>query len=291
MTTLSTHDTKRSEDVRARLAVLPELGERWYSAAAELLKLAPVPNPAFGYLLWQSFVGAGWIERQRMHDYAEKAMREAAEGTGWRDSNADFEAAVHAAVDRAYDDADLHALLDGLIEEVTPYGWSNSLSQKLVQLCLPGIPDVYQGTELFDYSLVDPDNRRPVDFAARRSLLAAMGSLNEGPALDASGAAKLWLTTRVLHRRRAAAFDRYTPLLAAGTAAEHAVAFDRGGAIAVGTRLPVGLERLGGWQDTVLALPSGSYSDELSGRQHSGEVRLAELLSRYPVALLSADSR
>jgi (1->4)-alpha-D-glucan 1-alpha-D-glucosylmutase len=291
MTTLSTHDTKRSEDVRARLAVLPELGERWYATAAELLELAPVPNQAFGYLLWQSFVGAGWIERKRMHDYAEKAMREAAEGTGWRDSDPGFEAAVHAAVERAYDDAEVHARLDGLIEEVTPNGWSNSLSQKLIQLCMPGLPDVYQGTELFDYSLVDPDNRRPVDFDARRKLLAAMQDQTEGPALDASAAAKLWLTSRTLHQRKAVAFDSYTPLLATGTAAEHAVAFDRGGAIAVATRLPVGLQRLGGWADTVLALPASRYSDQLTGRRYQGEVRLAELLSSYPVALLTAVSR
>ena len=120
MTTLSTHDTKRSEDVRARLAVLPELGDRWYATAAELLRQAPIDNPAFGYLLWQTFAGAGWIERDRMHGYAEKAMREAAEGTGWRDPDPGFEAAVHAAVDRAYDDPAVHRLLDGLIDADQP---------------------------------------------------------------------------------------------------------------------------------------------------------------------------
>jgi (1->4)-alpha-D-glucan 1-alpha-D-glucosylmutase len=298
MTTLSTHDTKRSEDVRARLAVLPELGERWYGTAAQLLAASPVPNQAFGYLLWQSFVGAGWIERDRMHAYAEKAMREASEGTSWRDQDAKFEAAVHEAVDRAYDDPQVHQLLDELITEITPYGWSNSLSQKLWQLCMPGVPDVYQGTELYDYSLVDPDNRRPVDFDLRRRLLsdfetvdqtaAADGRLN-APPLEEIGAAKMWLTSRVLRERLAQPerFSSYTPLTVSGAAAEHAVAFDRGGAIAVGTRLPVGLRQAGGWQGSVLELPAGRYRDQLTGEQYQGEVPLANLLSRYPVAFLT----
>jgi (1->4)-alpha-D-glucan 1-alpha-D-glucosylmutase len=285
MTTLSTHDTKRSEDVRARLAVLSELGDRWYATAAELLRGCPIGNPAFGYLLWQSFAGAGWIERDRMHGYAEKAMREANDGTGWRDPDQAFEQTVHAAVDRAYDDQRVHGLLDGLITEISPYGWSNSLSQKLLQLIMPGVPDVYQGTELFDYSLVDPDNRRPVDFALRRQLLAG---LVEPPALDGTGAAKLWLTRQALTVRRdhPELLTGYQPLLADGPAAEHLVAFDRGGLIAIATRLPLTLHRAGGWRDTTLALPAGSYRDLLTGREHAGRQPVAGLLEGYPVALL-----
>jgi (1->4)-alpha-D-glucan 1-alpha-D-glucosylmutase len=289
MTTLSTHDTKRSEDVRARLAVLPELGERWYSAAADLLRSCPVGNAAFGYLLWQSFAGAGWIERDRMHAYAEKAMREASEGTGWRDPDVAFEAGVHAAVERAYDDPQVHELLDGVIAEITPYGWSNSLSQKLLQLTMPGIPDVYQGTELFDYSLVDPDNRRAVDFQLRRQLLAATSD-GQLPPLDGSGAAKLWLTTQALTARRdhPELLTGYQSLAATGPAAEHLVAFDRGGLIAVASRLPLALQRAGGWRDTELALPTGDYRDLLTGRQRSGIQPVGELLDSYPVALLSS---
>jgi (1->4)-alpha-D-glucan 1-alpha-D-glucosylmutase len=284
MTTLSTHDTKRSEDVRARLAVLPELGERWYATAAELLRLAPIDNQAFGYLLWQTFAGAGWIERDRMHSYAEKAMREAAEGTGWREQNQGFEVAVHDAVDRAYDDPTVHRLLDQLIAEITPYGWSNSLSQKLLQLTMPGVPDVYQGTELFDYSLVDPDNRRPVDFDLRRQLLAG----TEQPKLDDSGAAKLWLVRQALTARRdlPQLFTGYQPLSADGPAAEHLVAFDRGGLIAVATRLPLTLHRAGGWRDSTLILPAGEHRDLLTGRHHTGRQPVAALLESYPVALL-----
>jgi len=284
MTTLSTHDTKRSEDVRARLAVLPELGDRWYATAAELLRQAPVGNQAFGYLLWQTFAGAGWIDRDRMHGYAEKAMREAAEGTGWRDPDPGFEAGVHAAVDRAYDDPAIHRLLDGLIAEITPYGWSNSLSQKLLQLAMPGVPDVYQGTELFDYSLVDPDNRRPVDFELRRQLLAG----TEPPELDGSGAAKLWLVRQALTVRRdqPQLLTGYQPLAAEGSAADHLVAFDRGGLIALATRLPRTLAEAGGWRDSTLTLPTGGYRDLLTGRSCSGRQPVSALLESYPVALL-----
>ena len=264
MTTLSTHDTKRSEDVRARLAVLAELRRALVRHRRAAAGRRSHPSKAFGYLLWQSFAGAGWIARDRMHAYAEKAMREAAEGTGWRDPDAGFEAAVHQAVDRAYDDEELHRLLDELITEITPDGWSNSLAQKLVQLAMPGVPDVYQGSELYDYSLVDPDNRRPVDFELRRRLLAGFDDRRQParPPLEATGAAKLWLTSRVLRERRDRPdrFTGYTPLASSGPAAEHAVAFDRGGAVAVATRLPVGLRRAGGWRDSSLELGPGGTS-------------------------------
>jgi len=279
MTTLSTHDTKRGEDVRARLAVLAELPDEWAGLVEQLMRIAPVPNRAFGYLLWQTFVGAGLISSDRMHAYAEKAMREAADGTGWRDPDAAFEAAVHAAVDAGYDRPELRAF----IERITPYGWTNALSQKAIQLTMPGVPDVYQGTELWDDSLVDPDNRRPVEWAARREHLAA---LTEPPAIDATGTAKLWIVSRALrlHRDRPELFDGYSPIWADGPAAEHVVAFDRGGATTVATRLPVGLDRLGGWGDTTVDLPAGT--DAFTGRTHSGATRLADVLADLPVALL-----
>jgi (1->4)-alpha-D-glucan 1-alpha-D-glucosylmutase len=287
MTTLSTHDTKRGEDVRARLAVLSELPDEWTALARELMSTASLPDASFGYLLWQTLVGAGFVERDRMHAYAEKAMREAATSTTWTAPDAAFEAAVHAVVDRAYDDPAVHEPLRDFVERITPHGRTNSLGQKLVQMTMPGVPDVYQGTELWEDSLVDPDNRRAVDFDTRRAMLDSLDAANEPPPIDASGAAKLWVVSRTLRLRRdwPDLFAGYTPLRASGAAAAHAVAFDRGGAITVATRLPVGLERTGGWGDTALDL-GGPVTDVITGRRITPEVRLAELLDTYPVALL-----
>jgi len=280
MTTLSTHDTKRSEDVRARLAVVAELPDEWGALMRRLMRDLPVPNRAFGYLLWQTFAGAGMIARDRMHAYAEKAMREAADGTGWRDPDAAFEQVVHAAVDAGYESAELRAF----VEAITPFGWSNSLAQKLVQLTMPGVPDVYQGSELWDDSLVDPDNRRPVDFGTRRALLASLGT---PPPVDGTGVAKLWVVAQTLRARREhpELFSGYTPVRAAGAAAPHALAFDRGGAISVSTRLPVRLHRDGGWRDTTLRLGT-AHRDAFTGDIYTADVPLGELLKALPVALL-----
>jgi len=286
MTTLSTHDTKRGEDVRARLAVLSELAEEWAALARRLMAAAPVPDPTFGYLLWQTFAGAGLIERERMHAYAEKAMREAAQGTTWIDPDAAFEAAVHAAVDAAYDAPQVRDPLTAFVERITPYGATNALAQKLVQLTMPGVPDVYQGTELWEDSLVDPDNRRAVDFQARRAVLERLDGEVDAPPVEA-GAAKLWVVSRALRLRRDCPdlFTGYEPLGASGAAAGHVVAFDRGGAITVATRLPVRLERDGAWRDTTMEL-GAPCTDVISGLRHSRTVALRDLLAAYPVALL-----
>jgi (1->4)-alpha-D-glucan 1-alpha-D-glucosylmutase len=205
--------------------------------------------------------------------------------TSWVDPDAAFEQAVHDVVDCAYDDPAVRDPLAALIERITPYGWTNSLGQKLVQLTMPGVPDVYQGTELWDDSLVDPDNRRPVDFDARRALL---DRVDTAPAIGSDGAAKLWVVSRALRLRRdrPELFAYYRPLAARGPAAEHAVVFDRGGAITVATRLTVGLERSGGWHGTVLDV-GGDMTDVISGRRWSGETPLRDLLATYPVALLA----
>ena len=173
---------------------------------------------------------------------------------------------MHEAVDRAYDDAAVHAPLAAFVERITPYGWTNSLSQKLVQLTMPGVPDVYQGTELWEDSLVDPDNRRPLDSDLRRTLLDRLDAATEPPVIGPDGAAKLWVVSRTLRLRRdwPDLFAAYEPVPAAGAAAEHVVAFDRGGVVTVATRLPVGLERAGGWGDTVLDLGRPT-TDAISG--------------------------
>jgi (1->4)-alpha-D-glucan 1-alpha-D-glucosylmutase len=290
MTTLSTHDTKRGEDVRALQIVLSEMPDQWAAALRTLQARAPVPDPALAALLWQTFVGTsqpGLIARERMHGYVEKAMREAASATTWREPNADFEKAVHAAVDAGYDDPDVQAILRDLTGQVLPPGFVVALGQKLVQLTMPGVPDVYQGTELWDDSLVDPDNRRRVDLPLRARLLAELDAAGPPP-LDATGRAKLWVTSRALRLRRDHPdwFCHYRPVLASGPAADHLLAFDRGGVVTLVTRLPKGLERSGGWRDTTVELPSARLLDVLTGAEHGGTVEVARLLATYPVALL-----
>ncbi|HEY0260620.1 MAG TPA: malto-oligosyltrehalose synthase [Lacisediminihabitans sp.] len=291
LTTLSTHDTKRGEDVRARISVLAEIAAQWEESLSRLREAAPLGDGPLESLLWQAVVGSWPASRERLHAYAEKAAREAGDSTGWTDPNEEFETRMHALVDSIFDDENVAALVAGLVETVRMPGWSNSLSAKLIQLTAPGVPDVYQGSELWETSLVDPDNRRPVDFDERRLYLAAIDA-GARPPIDATGTAKLLVTTRALRLRRdrPELFTRYVPLAAVGPAAKHVVAFDRGGAITVATRLPIGLDRVGGWADTLLLLPGRPVTDVLTGRRFDGgETALSELLGDYPVALLVMD--
>ncbi|KNY07849.1 malto-oligosyltrehalose synthase [Microbacterium sp. GCS4] len=290
MTTLSTHDTKRSEDVRARLSVLAEVPERWGEVLTELRTIASTGHGPLDALLWQAAVGAWPISTERLQQYGLKAAREAAEGTTWQHPDEEFEKGVVAIAEAANGAAS--RILDGFVQEIVGYGRSNSLAAKLLQLAAPGVPDVYQGTELWDHSLVDPDNRRPVDFGERERMLrrldadVARGAL---PPIDDSGLAKMLVTSRTLRLRRdhPELFERYRAGVAAGAASDHVVAMDRGGALAVATRLPVALEKRGGWGDTVLLRHDLPATDVLTGRRIApGPVRLDELLDTYPVALL-----
>lgn len=288
MTALSTHDTKRGEDVRARIDVLAETPGDWAETLRGLRRLAPVGDGSFENLLWQAVVGAWPASRERLHAYAEKASREAGNSTTWTEPDEVFESRVHAAVDAAFDNAEVAALLERVVGRLAGPGWSNSLSMKLLQLTAPGVPDVYQGSELWEQSLVDPDNRRPVDFAERRRLLAELdgGTL---PPVDATGAAKLLVTARALRLRRdrPELFGGYTPVRANGSAATHLVGFDRGGAITLATRLPVGLAARGGWGATTVDAGAAPVTDILTGRRFDGgPLPVSEVFGRYPVALL-----
>ncbi len=289
MTSLSTHDTKRGEDVRARLAVLSELPEAWSEFVTELNAEVEIGEPTFAYLLWQTFAGVGLIERERMHAYAEKAMREASVATTWLQNDEAFEAGVHAAIDRVYDEPALRARVQGFTEQLQHPGWVNSLGQKLVQLTAPGVPDVYQGTEMWEDSLVDPDNRRPVDFQARRNQLQQLLDPSTGaPPVGADGLAKLFVVRHALRARheRPELFGGYTPISADGEAAEHLLAFDRGGAITAVTRLSARLAGRGGWGDTTITLPEGEWTNVLTGARYDGTFQAGELFLTYPVALL-----
>jgi len=292
MTTLSTHDTKRSEDVRARLAVLAEVPTEWADLVGWLLSRHPLADRPLAHLVWQNLVGAWPLARERAHAYVEKAAREAGTSTTWTAPDEAFEEQLHALVDAAYDDEATAARIHKFVERIAAFGWSNSLSQKLLQLTMPGIPDVYQGTELWDFSLVDPDNRRPVDYGLRRSILSALDG-GKVPGVDDTGAAKLLVVSRTLRARRDFPewFTGYDPVTVDGSAADHLIAFDRGGAVTVATRLPVGLAATG-WGDTTLHLPNGAWRDLLTGERVVSDVAgvaVDALLARLPVALLRQD--
>ncbi|MDF2705790.1 MAG: treY [Nonomuraea muscovyensis] len=272
MTTLSTHDTKRSEDVRARLSVLSELPQEWaetVTAWSQIVRL----DPRLDCLAWQNLMAAWPVSAERFAGYLLKAAREAKTAISWVNPDPGYERRL-----REFAEAAVKLPVGEFAERIEPYAMSNSLGAKLVQLMMPGVPDVYQGNETTDFSLVDPDNRRPVSY----------------PRTPASvwDAAKLLVTGQALRlRRRLGPAAPYTPLQADGEAAEHAVAFarsqgERARAVAVATRLPVGLERRGGWGATTLTLPPGNWRELLTGGLYTGRVPLAHLLHQYPVALL-----
>ena len=313
MTTLSTHDTKRQEDVRARLAVLAEVPEAWAHSVARwhdrALKLSQGkgPEPGTEYLLWQTLVGAWPIGYDRAAAYAVKAVREAKTRTSWTDPDEGYESAVLAFVKTVLGDAELTAGIGDYVSHIAPDARVNSLGAKLVQLTMPGVADVYQGCELAGFALVDPDNRRMVDYGRRRTMLTAQDTGSpitqhggSPAARDASSPAadldteKLLVTSRALRLRR----DHpdwfaggYAPLPVTGPAAGHAVAFCRGGhAVTVATRLPAGLRRRGGWAGTALEVPATRWRDVLSGAMHTGpRLLLSDLAERLPVALLIPD--
>jgi (1->4)-alpha-D-glucan 1-alpha-D-glucosylmutase len=291
MTTLSTHDTKRSEDVRARLAVLAEIPGEWAERVRRWAAAHPLPDRSLELLAWQNLVGAWPIPAERMSGYLTKAAKEAKLVTSHVEPVAEVDEAIAAWPARVLADTALVAEIEEFVARIAGPGRCNSMGQKLLQIAGPGVPDVYQGTELFEYSLVDPDNRRPVDWAIRRQLLAR---LDDGwlPDVDADGAAKLLVTASALRLRRyrPEVFTGYRPLAAQGPAARHAVAFGRSASlVAVATRLPVGLAARGGWGDTVLPLPEGTadWHDVITDTPIDGAApRLADVLGRYPVALL-----
>ena len=305
MTTTTTHDTKRSEDVRARLSLLSEIPGAWAEAVERWSehnrrhKTGDVPDRNAEYLLYQILVGAWPIDADRANAYMLKATREAKARTSWTAPDEGYEKALGDFVDGILRDREF---LDELVRFVGPLigpGRVNSLSQALLKLTSPGVPDVYQGNELWDMSLVDPDNRRPVDYRARRKLLA---ELKADPSPETilgrsdEGLPKLWVTTTALRLRK----DRrelfgpegtYEPIEARGPKAEHLVAYARGGdCVVVAPRLPL---KLGGeWGDTTITIPGGRWTNLLTGEPiDGGEAQVGRLLARFPVGLLAGGGR
>ncbi|HEX6349983.1 MAG TPA: malto-oligosyltrehalose synthase [Candidatus Dormibacteraeota bacterium] len=299
MLSTSTHDTKRSEDVRARLALLSEVPGEWARAVGRWSQInarhrrGEWPDRNAEYLLYQTLVGAHPLGVERAAAYMEKASKEAKAHTSWIDPNPAYDQALRAFVEGCLGDPEFTADLHDFVRPLLMAGWMNSLSMKLLALTAPGVPDLYQGSELWDLSLVDPDNRRPVDFELRTRLLEESADMTVEAAwarLD-EGLPKLLLVSRALalRRRRPDLFvdASYHPIRAHGQKADHLVAFVRGGAcVTLAPRLVIGLA--GGWGDTTVQLPAGHWRDQLSGRElEGGEVAVDEVLDAFPVALLT----
>ena len=299
MTTLSTHDTKRGDDVRARLAVLSEIPDEFEAALTEFqgltaqYKTENLPDTNTEYFLYQTLVGAWPIDAERTKAYMQKAMREAKLQTSWVANNKNFEDAMNAFIDSILGDEKCLSALERFVERVRWPGRINSLTQTLLKQTAPGVPDLYQGGELWDHSLVDPDNRRPVDYALRSKLLAELPGMPVHNMMDRMEEAlpKLHLLhqTLRLRRERPECFDAlagYTPLLAKGPHAAHVVAFLRASDVLTVVPLhPVTTH--GAWDGTTLEIPAGAWRNRLTGeRVPQGTQSLETLLHDFPVALL-----
>ena len=334
MNSTATHDSKRGEDVRARLNVLSEMPEswsrrleRWHALTRDLRPRVggeAVPDRNTAYLLFQTMIGvwpedgqvdAAFVERIRA--YLIKAVREAGEATSWIEPREDYEAALTTFVDTitaSATDNPFRADFAPFCREIAFYGRFNALAQCLIKATAPGIPDFYQGTELWQLALVDPDNRRPVAYDARQRMLAAFDDAADDPRSLAAaqlqpvdeGRIKLFLTVRSLQaRRRHGALFRsgdYLPLDALGAFSRHVVAFARKraglwalvvaprflSALVQEGRLPLGREV---WQDTTVALPSAAprtwrnvFTRETV--QSTTDLAVADILTHFPAALL-----
>lgn len=295
----STHDTKRSEDVRARISLLSEIPTQWqdavqrWSAINEKYKKNNQPEPNTEWFLYQTMLGAWPIDTDRLLPYMEKATREAKAHTNWLSPDKDYEETTKFFIDAIYKDLEFRQDFERFVNELIEPGRISALSQALLKLTSPGIPDLYQGTELWDLSLVDPDNRRPVNYDLRRKLLSELPQLSATQVLRRTdeGLPKLWTVHHalMLRRERPDVFGEkgtYTPLRARGKRADHVVGYLRGRSVAVlAPRLVMKLD--GDWADTEVVLPEKSWMNRFTGKRvRGGNVAVKEAFQDFPVALL-----
>jgi (1->4)-alpha-D-glucan 1-alpha-D-glucosylmutase len=313
MSVLSTHDTKRAEDVRARIHVLSELADEWTREVGRwhAINRSEGVHPNDEYLLYQTLAGAwpnGPLDDEfvkRIDAYMLKALREAKERTSWSLPSESVEKAMAVFVTRILDASRGREFQEAFVpfqKRVARVGMVNSLAQTLLRLTAPGVPDTYQGTELWDLSLVDPDNRRPVDYAVREKFLATLPrEATPAAARDLvehwpDGRAKLWVTATALRlrRERAELFERgeYVPVHASGARAKSVFAFERRlgdwSILTIVPRVIAAATDANGrvdWQDTRIDLPAGAWRNALTG-EVATDGSLASLLCDFPVALL-----
>jgi (1->4)-alpha-D-glucan 1-alpha-D-glucosylmutase len=304
MTTLSTHDTKRADDVRARLAVITEVPGRWKTALRRWSRMNAAfrtgtnPDRNTEYFLYQTLIGAWPIAKDRLIAYMEKATHEAKQQTSWTQQNGEFEDALRSFIERILESKEFVSELDNFVGSVLKAGRINSLAQTLVKYTAPGVPDTYQGSELWDLSLVDPDNRRPVDYDLRRRMLSELESGMDVEEIERrmdSGLPKLWIVHNALCLRREhpewfGAEAEYTPLVADGSKAEYLVGYLRGSCVA--TLVPRWTLSLSDrWGATTVELPPGQWKNLLTRETVTGgRLRPQTLLQRFPVALLTREA-
>ena len=297
MAATSTHDTKWGGDVRARLALLSERPREWMEAVRRWSQLNEAkrrhhwPDRKTEYLFYQIVAGAWPLTADRALSFMQKAAREAKEHTQWQQPAPDYEEALENFVKGALDDLRFVTEVKEFVSRLLDRGWINSLAQTLLKLTATGVPDIYQGAELWDLNLTDPDNRRPVDFALRREHLARAKRLSAADAWAQreSGLAKLWLIQKVLGLRRSqpdlfAVSAPYEPLTASGERALHVLAFARGKrAVTIVPRLVAGFDA--DWKDTRVAMPPGKWHNILTGKTVERGL-MSELTAEFPVTLL-----
>jgi len=346
----STHDTKRSEDARARISVLSEMTQVWRKTIERWARInrlrrrevegQPAPSPNDEYLLYQTLVGSWPLEefdddgltayRERIEGYMIKAVREEKVRTSWANVNVDYEEALLQFIRAALEARDGNIFLSdftGFQRRISRFGLLNAMSQTLCKLTAPGVPDIYQGNETWDFSLVDPDNRRPVDYQKRRTILASLESMDMDACVDRGlmkslvdgirdGRGKLFLTWKVLQFRRdhESLFrdGEYIPLRVTGEHASNVCGFVRRheGKLAVTIAPRLYLRLLGPdredpplgesvWEDTAVELPKEcaetvQFKNVLDGKTVSivrtGNrltVRVADALAHFPVGLLA----
>ncbi len=297
MLTLSTHDTKRADDVRARLSVLSEIPDQFAAKAAHWHEITAAyredaVDAGTEWFLFQTLVGAWPITIERLKDYMQKAMREAKVRTTWTSNNAEYEDALNAYQEKLLKDATFTADLEEFVARITYAGRVNSLAQTLLKQTSPGVPDLYQGGELWDLSLVDPDNRRPVDYTLRSKLLDELETLDTAQIIARmeEGLPKLWLVHKALNLRKEHPewFGKdagYTPIEVTGPEAERLVAFRRGKDLI--TIVPRWMQQ-DGLPDASLKLPEGKWTNVLTTEQYpAGQQNAQTLLKSFPVALLT----
>jgi (1->4)-alpha-D-glucan 1-alpha-D-glucosylmutase len=297
MLATSTHDNKRSEDVRTRISVISEIPERLAEALHQWSKLTEAawknrtPDRHAEYLLYQTLVGAWPISKERAWAYMLKACREAKIRTSWHEPNVGYEANIQSFTLGVFENAEFLSSLEAFVAPLIESGRINSLAQTLIKIVAPGVPDFYQGCEIWDLSLVDPDNRRPVDFGARASLLARCEPQTASQVLAEwdSGMPKLWMIARLLRLRRERPADfmpdsKYVPLIANGARLANVLAFQRGAnLLAVVPRFTLSIAA--DWGDTRLSLPQGRWRNIFTNEAASGSLAPSEMFGEFPVAL------